>query len=694
LPYGPKFLLVGLLLLTPSAYALRLLITDADSRIQSDQRERAGIEILSPAFNLLGQAELTRLRRLQGDPQASPSALQLQIERVDEIISVLDALNERHRERLRALGGTSIPGDTWRDIKMLWGNPLVSRPELFAGSTNAHNVLSATTATWIVGVASATHLVLESNLEGYWLMDALVMKLPTIVESIGRATAITLAENDGSGTETWQSAAAIDLAGLYTNIGRLLAEATVSLRTAYDTNSTQDGQLAVVVDPFVRRATNDTQTFLYTVQAGQVAATRPPAADILRPAIVAIQSLLALHEVLAPALDAVVLERLDALEATKTRALLAAGIAAALLVYVFVAFYLSMQRSVTSLRRFTARMIAGTRETFRLDTRDELGSVAEMYNDINVTLTNVRSLQNDLETQTADLTKANDTLVLEMAERQRLETQLVQAQKLESIGQLAAGIAHEINTPTQYIGDNLQFVRDGFLDIARVLDADAGAEATAAIDTPYLRSEIPKALDQALDGIRLIAEIVRAMKEFSHPDAREREPVDLNRAIIATTTVARNEWKYVAELVTDLDPDLPPVLCFAGQLNQAILNIVVNGAHAIGERNRDLQGAKGTITVSTRRDGDWVEIRISDTGGGIPEAIRDRIFDPFFTTKEVGKGTGQGLAIAYDVVIAKHQGELRLESEVGHGTTFILRLPIEGTPANSQSTYALAGCAA
>ena len=151
--------------------------------------------------------------------------------------------------------------------------------------------------------------------------------------------------------------------------------------------------------------------------------------------------------------------------------------------------------------------------------------------------------------------------------------------------------------------------------------------------------------------------------------------VDLNHAIETTLTVARTEWKYIADVVTDFDSNLPPIPCLPGDINQVILNLVVNAAHAIGDAVKKTEGAKGTIKISTKLDGNWAEIRISDTGTGIPEEIRHRIFEPFFTTKEVGKGTGQGLAIARSTVVSKHGGQLYFESTMGRGTTFIIRLP-------------------
>jgi signal transduction histidine kinase len=279
-------------------------------------------------------------------------------------------------------------------------------------------------------------------------------------------------------------------------------------------------------------------------------------------------------------------------------------------------------------------------------------------------------------------------------ERRSIEVQLRHAQKLESIGQLAAGIAHEINTPTQYIGDNTKFVRDSFIQLLPALRAPrellaalrenrmtpelllSTEAALEAADLDYLSEELPKAMDESLQGVDRVAKIVRAMKEFSHPGSSEKTQVNLNHAIESTLTVARNEWKYVAEMVTDFDPQLPPVTCLPGEFNQVILNLVVNAAHAINDTLKDRNGKKGTITVSTKRDGEWVEVRVRDTGTGIPESARGKMFEPFFTTKAVGKGTGQGLAIARSVVVDKHGGTISFETETGKGTVFIIRLPV------------------
>jgi signal transduction histidine kinase len=280
------------------------------------------------------------------------------------------------------------------------------------------------------------------------------------------------------------------------------------------------------------------------------------------------------------------------------------------------------------------------------------------------------------------------------AERSLMEIHLRQAQKLESIGQLAAGIAHEINTPMQYIGDNTRFLQDAFEGLSGVVGAfreladrlrqqPGMAEVLApvdavlqAADVDYLLAETPRAIEQSLEGADRVTKIVRAMKEFSHPGSEQKTDVDLNRAIESTITVARNEWKYVADLETDLDPELPSVPCLPGEFNQVLLNLIINAAHAIADVACESSVGKGRVTIRTRQAGEWAEIRVEDTGTGIPEAARGRIFDPFFTTKSVGEGSGQGLAIARSVVVDKHGGTLTFETEMGRGTTFIIRLPL------------------
>jgi signal transduction histidine kinase len=266
---------------------------------------------------------------------------------------------------------------------------------------------------------------------------------------------------------------------------------------------------------------------------------------------------------------------------------------------------------------------------------------------------------------------------------------------MQSIGQLAAGIAHEINTPMQYIGDSIRFLSDAFADMVTVVQTYESAfegirsdianaelldrieDARKAMELDYLVTEIPKAIEQSLGGVDRVSSIVGAMKQFSHPGTEEKTKADLNRLADTCIIVSRNEWKYVADMKTNLDLELPYVWCLPDEISQVVLNLIINAAQAIADVVRDGSKGKGTITVSTQRVDGYAEIRVADTGAGIPPHIQSRIFDPFFTTKPPGKGTGQGLAISYAVVVKKHAGTITFETTPGHGTCFVVRLPLE-----------------
>ena len=285
----------------------------------------------------------------------------------------------------------------------------------------------------------------------------------------------------------------------------------------------------------------------------------------------------------------------------------------------------------------------------------------------------------------------------DISERRVREIEVQHAQKMEALGRLSAGIAHEINTPIQFVGDNTRFLAESYETMLRllltyrhVLDANSGAtpwaqrqdiirHAEAQADVDYLAEEVPSAVAQSLEGVERVASIVRAMKTFSHPGQDTQAPADLNEALQATVTVARHQVKYVADVVMDLC-ELPPVTCKLGDLNQVFLNLIVNAGDAIAET-----GERGQIGVQTRTEGDCVVIRVSDSGAGVSDEIRHKIFEPFFTTKSVGRGTGQGLALARAVVQDRHGGTISVESTMGHGSIFTIRLPTAGASTGGVS---------
>ncbi len=287
-------------------------------------------------------------------------------------------------------------------------------------------------------------------------------------------------------------------------------------------------------------------------------------------------------------------------------------------------------------------------------------------------------------------------LAEDVTQRAELESRQMLARKMESIGQLAAGIAHEINTPTQYVGDNLQFLGESFGDLLPLLGCveallggpelatlpevtqEALRDAYEQADLAYMLEEFPNAVRQAREGVGRITTIVGAMREFSHGGGREKTVVDINRCVRSTVTVARNEWKYVSTVQLDLAPDLPAIPTLAAELNQVLLNLLVNAAHAITATGRGARGELGTITIRTTREATDIVITVDDDGCGIPYELQPRVFEPFFTTKPVGQGTGQGLAISHTIVVDKLGGDMGFESRPGVGSMFTIRLPFSG----------------
>lgn len=277
------------------------------------------------------------------------------------------------------------------------------------------------------------------------------------------------------------------------------------------------------------------------------------------------------------------------------------------------------------------------------------------------------------------------------AEKLAMETQLRLAQRLESVGRLAGGVAHEINTPAQFVADNFEFLHKSVLSLLHLCDdlrkpCDPGAGAgefaanlarlVAGIDFDFLLDEIPHALEESRDGLQRITRIVGSLKEFSNPCGAEKRPVDLRRALETAITVSRHEWKYVAEVTTDFAEDLPPVPCILDEVNQAVLGLIVNAAHAIEDALRGRAGERGRITVRTRHEPGWAVIEVEDTGIGMPPEARHQVFEPYSASRIMGQRPGHGLAIVHTVVVKKHGGRVEIATEPGLGTTLRIALPL------------------
>ena len=303
------------------------------------------------------------------------------------------------------------------------------------------------------------------------------------------------------------------------------------------------------------------------------------------------------------------------------------------------------------------------------------------------------TIEHEVETRTRELKQRTLELEESLEKGHQLEVKLSEAQKLESLGQLAAGIAHEINTPMQYIGDNIEFLHEcsqKLLDVVAIyhhnlhekVPAKPWAERIQEIDDLYnklrfdfVQKQVPLAIEEATEGVDRVIEIVQAMKQLSHPGGKDKVCTDINQAIQSSVTVTKNQWKYTAEMELECDQGLPAIPVFAAEINQVFVNLIVNASDAICEKHGE-NNHKGKIAIRTYSTEKYVVIEIRDDGCGMTEEVRRRIFEPFFTTKEVGKGTGQGLAISFNVVVTMHQGELDVLTKQGEGTCFTIRLPI------------------
>lgn len=286
----------------------------------------------------------------------------------------------------------------------------------------------------------------------------------------------------------------------------------------------------------------------------------------------------------------------------------------------------------------------------------------------------IREMLAESQEQHRELAHTHQQLKAEAEARERAVSELRQAQKLEAIGRLASGVAHEINTPMQFIGDNLRFVTDGVSDLLALATRAPHDEADAA-DLPYLQANLPTALANAADGVTRVATIVRSMKQFAHAGDVALSHVDLNETVRSTLTIAAHEYRLVADLTVDL-ADLPRVECNGSEISQVLLNLVVNAAHAIADRvGTEPDGSRGRITIRSRVVDDCVVLSVADTGGGIRPSIQHRVFEPFFTTKDLGRGTGQGLSIS-SAAVNRHGGSLSFETTAGYGTTFYIKLPL------------------
>ncbi|MEM7672498.1 MAG: ATP-binding protein [Verrucomicrobiota bacterium] len=384
-------------------------------------------------------------------------------------------------------------------------------------------------------------------------------------------------------------------------------------------------------------------------------------------------------------------------------------------VAIFWRFFDGPLKSIEDITEFASNMTGEHVSSLKIKHQThETQKLAETLNATSIklhkNLKDLESAKDDLSVKVHEKTQHLAETIVELQheaeERKKAEAQLVHAQKMESVGQMAAGIAHEINTPIQFISSNLQFIQDSKEDLFSIIDsmkASNGNSDTGPIieermrelsglleehDFEFIEEELPRAIDQSIEGTRRVSEIVQAMKTFSHPSTESLASASINKIVEDTVTLSKNEWKYVSELEMELAPDLPNATCSISEVSQVLLNLIVNAAHAIEECKKDKDSLEGRIKIKTwSNENEHVYISVEDNGAGIPEDAQRKIFDPFFTTKEVGKGTGQGLSICYDAIVNRHKGDITFTTERGNGTTFRIMIPCT-QPESEPSTPA------
>jgi PAS domain S-box-containing protein len=762
-----KLMLISVVFMVPDSVLLTLFLLNINGDIHFSESERLGNEFQRPLERLLEYLPQHRLlaRGVGAGLDATDAGLRSAQGRVDDAVAEAattdarigtklqftnEGLAERHREHLRLATLTS----EWQDLKAHVATLSVEEREA------RHVHLMADVRMMITHVGDTSNLILDPDLDSYYLMDATLLAMPELQDRLASVMA-TDAFAPGHAISREEQDQIHVAASLLkqADLDRVLSSVRTSLNEDRNFNGRSES-LQRSIPPILDEFSAATEAFIQmTLTLSRADSVSPETANAFHAAGERAQEVsFRLWNALDKELDVLLAARIDSFKTRRARSLILTALAAlaacGLVTFITRSISVPLRRQAMELLQSNQTLQIST-ERYRLLVESthavpwEIDGAAGTFAYISPQAMRVFGYQNDVLSKHMSMTdlvydadrplvrghleelfsmgkgdcdiehrmltaenriidvrsvagarRSSDGTVsvrgitVEVTQQKKLERDLRQAQKLESVGQLAAGVAHEINTPVQFVSDSVLFLRGALDDLTTLIGehqvfhrkvaqgtADADAiqtveRAAADADLGYLMENIPKALDRSLEGLDRIATIVRSMKEFAHPDQKEMTGIDLNRAIQSTLVISRNEYKFVAEVDTDFG-ELPLVTCHGGEVNQVILNVVVNAAHAIGEV---IEGTdrKGRIAIQTRREGAFVAIRIADTGGGIPEAVRERIFDPFFTTKEVGKGTGQGLAIARAAIVERHGGDLTFETEVGVGTTFIIRLPITG----------------
>ena len=661
-------MLLSLISLTAFAVVAYGLYDNLDNEIKKARLELDGIEQIKPI----------------------PAAIQAMQKHRGRWVAVLDsngAVWDDHEEvdkradlAFKALEKSLHPGlrgrKDWQDIKKGWEQleneeSSMTATESFATHTRIIEQLSA----FKVVIADEYALTLDSQIDTYYLIDTAINKLPSALEHIGQLRAY------GTGILVRKHSTAEQKKEVYKIIG-MLEDALVALdinlkKTAHHNPLLQDALLATSseIAGSVRKVVHLMES---DILAERFNTAPKDFFDLSTRAID--QSYLQLYESLLPATEALLKERIARAENMLHTSIGIALLLLLIVIYFAIGIYFSIISNVQSLAHSASIFANGDlNERIHLDTHDELRQVGDSFNEM------ADGFGALLEARKRDEESLRKSHAEQMEMNQKLEesrNHLLQSEKMASIGQLAAGVAHEINNPIGYVYSNLgtleQYVRDTFGMLDQYAQAEGAISddvvlarlkaAREKLDIEFLKEDLGALMTESRDGITRVKQIVQNLKDFSHVDATDEwHFADLHKGLDSTLNIVNNEIKYKASVIKEYGV-IPEVECLSSQLNQVFMNLLVNAAHAIEGR--------GTITLRTGSQGDKVWVEIADTGKGIAPEHMQKIFEPFFTTKPIGKGTGLGLSLSYGI-IQKHHGHIEVQSEVGKGTTFRVWLPVK-----------------
>ncbi len=670
LNYLQKFAIVALLLLIPSIGLLYVLATQINADVEYSQKELTGISYntaLRQFFEKVQNHREYSLRFFLNDSSAQEMMIRSQQEIELAILSV-DSADTQYGDLLAVR-------EQWKNIKIDWKN-LKSRAftHKMEKSEELHNKLMSDALALVVDVADNSNLTLDTDIETYYLMNITNFKVLQLTEALSQSKNLMRIITNTPKLSPEQRTSFTVLAG---NIQPLMAD----IADAVNRINTYNQPVSPIVEPSYVDLKSTTDQYIEFLQSeildDSLRALRGVDLNVIdRP----IKAGLDVFDVQMPILKNLIEVRINNLEQQ-----VLIYIAGTVLVLIFVSyllggFYSSVVDTVHTLEGVAAQLNEGKiTEVVEVETRDELGRVGRSFNQIALSLL---SRNKELE---------DNRIQIEATNKQLRETQtaLVQGEKMASLGQMVAGLAHEINTPLGYVKNNIemmignqQTINDAVEQYRKLLDmlvngVEDGLEETVT-ELANLSTELEKntvledsktMLSQALVGTERIQELIRNLREFSRLDEADLSKIDLNSALDATLVIANNVIKNKAVVKKDYQPNLMAE-CYPAQYNQVILNLVTNAAQAID--------GQGTITIRTYKEPgnpDMAVVKISDTGKGIPRENLSKIFEPFFTTKKIGEGTGLGLSISYKI-IEKHGGSIKVESEVGRGTDFYVRIPV------------------